>query len=81
MDFPSVFWNRFLSAAPRSWMFWRIPQSTDAHTHDQIVAIYSARDYAKPAQRCAQRLTVLITTCLFSGDLWLMARSALRTGR
>jgi len=41
-----------------------IPQSTDTHSRDQIVAIYSARDYAKP-DSAAPKGYRPITTCFF----------------
>ena len=48
-----------------------IPQSPDSHTRDQIVAIYSVRDYAQP-DSAAPKGYRPADDLLFSGDLWLM---------
>ena len=48
-----------------------IPQSPDSHTRDQIVAIYSVRDYAQP-DSAAPKGYRPDNDLLFSGDLWLM---------
>jgi hypothetical protein len=48
-----------------------IPQSADTHTRDQIVAIYSIRDFAKPDGELPQGYRP-DNDFLFSGDLWLM---------
>ena len=48
-----------------------IPQSADTHSRDQIVAIYSARDYSKP-DSAAPKGYRPDNDLLFSGDLWLM---------
>jgi glyoxylase-like metal-dependent hydrolase (beta-lactamase superfamily II) len=49
-----------------------IPESADSHTHDQVIVLYSARDFSRPGDpvppgyRPADDL-------LFPGDLWLMS--------
>ena len=49
-----------------------IPESADSHTHDQVIVLYSTRDYSRPegpvppGYRPADDM-------LFSGDLWLMS--------
>ena len=48
-----------------------IPQSADTHTRDQIVAIYSVRDYARPEDEVPKGYRP-DNDFLFSGDLWLM---------
>ena len=48
-----------------------VPQSPDSHTRDQIVAIYSVRDYAQP-DSAAPKGYRPDNDLLFSGDLWLM---------
>ena len=48
-----------------------IPESKDTHTHDQIVAIYSKRDYSKNTEAAPLGYRPS-DDLLFSGDLWLM---------
>ena len=48
-----------------------IPQSADTHTRDQIVAIYSIRNYVTPDGALPQGYRP-DNDLLFSGDLWLM---------
>jgi hypothetical protein len=48
-----------------------IPESKDTHTHDQIIAIFSTRDYSKITGTLPQGYRPS-DDLIFSGDLWLM---------
>ena len=48
-----------------------IPESADTHTRDQVIAIYSTRDYSKVDEEIPNGYRPS-DDMLFSGDLWLM---------
>jgi hypothetical protein len=48
-----------------------IPESADMHTHDQIIALFSARDFSQPYSEAFQKYRPS-DDMIFSGDLWLM---------
>ena len=49
-----------------------IPESADTHTHDQVIVLYSARDYSRPGGPVPPGYRPA-DDMLFSGDLWLMS--------
>lgn len=49
-----------------------IPESAETHTHDQVIVLYSARDYAYPEGLVPPGYCPS-DDMLFSGDLWLMS--------
>ena len=49
-----------------------IPESADTHTHDQVIVLYSARDYFQPEGPVLSGYRPA-DDMLFSGDLWLMS--------
>jgi hypothetical protein len=49
-----------------------IPESADTHTHDQVIVLYSTRDYSRP-EGDIPRGYHPSDDMLFSGDLWLMS--------
>ena len=49
-----------------------IPESADSHTHDQVIVLYSARDFSRPEGPVPPGYRPS-DDMLFSGDLWLMS--------
>ena len=49
-----------------------IPESADSHTHDQVIVLYSARDFSRPEDPVPPGYRPS-DDMLFSGDLWLMS--------
>jgi hypothetical protein len=48
-----------------------VPESPETHTHDQVIVLYSVRDYTRPYAPVPQGYRPS-DEMVFSGDLWLM---------
>ena len=49
-----------------------IPESAETHTHDQVIVLYSARDFSRPEEPVPSGYRPS-DDMVFSGDLWLMS--------